>query len=107
MTNLPEILLQISTYFVSAGIILATLRLIKGPSMADRVVALDTFTVISISLITLIACISGRVIFLDVGMVYKAKPLIPYGIHFHETLFEIDGDERHKQVMEVYKSTGS
>ena len=76
MTNLPEILLQISTYFVSAGIILATLRLIKGPSMADRVVALDTFTVISISLIVLIACISGRVIFLDVGMVYAILSFI-------------------------------
>ena len=76
MTNLPEILLQISTYFVSAGIILATLRLIKGPSMADRVVALDTFTVISISLIALIACISARVIFLDVGMVYAILSFI-------------------------------
>ncbi len=76
MTNLPELLLQISTYFVSAGITLATLRLIIGPSMADRVVALDTFTVISISLITLIACMSGRVIFLDVGMVYAILSFI-------------------------------
>ena len=76
MTNLPEILLHISTYFVSAGIILATLRLIKGPSMADRVVALDAFTVISISLIVLIACISSRVIFLDVGMVYALLSFI-------------------------------
>lgn len=76
MANLPEILLQISTYFVSAGIILATLRLIIGPSMADRVVALDTFTVISISLITLIACMSERVIFLDVGMVYAILSFI-------------------------------
>lgn len=76
MTNLPEILFQVSTYFVSAGIILATLRLIKGPSMADRVVALDTFTVISISLIVLIACMSSRIIFLDVGMVYAILSFI-------------------------------
>ena len=54
-----------------------------------------------------INCDEAVKIFLDFGMVYKAKPLIPYGIHFHETLFEIDGDERHKQVIEVYKSTGS
>jgi hypothetical protein len=54
-----------------------------------------------------INCDEAVKIFLDVGMVYKAKPLIPYGIHFHETLFEIDGDERHKQVIEFYKSTGS
>jgi tetratricopeptide (TPR) repeat protein len=46
-------------------------------------------------------------IFLDLGMVYKAKPLIPYGIRFHETLFEIDSEERHKQVIEFYRSIGS
>ncbi|MFA7123328.1 MAG: monovalent cation/H+ antiporter complex subunit F [Candidatus Delongbacteria bacterium] len=76
MDKLPEIILQISTYFVSAGIILATLRMIKGPTMADRVIALDTFTVISISLIVLIACLAGRVIFLDVGMVYAILSFI-------------------------------
>jgi len=76
LDKLPEIILQISTYFVSAGIILATLRMIKGPSMADRAVALDTFTVISISLIVLIACMAGRVIFLDVGMVYAILSFI-------------------------------
>lgn len=76
MDKLPEIILQISTYFVSAGIILATLRMIKGPSMADRAVALDTFTVISISLIVLISCMAGRVIFLDVGMVYAILSFI-------------------------------
>lgn len=76
MANLPELILQISVYFVSAGIILATVRLIKGPTMADRVVALDTFTVISISLITLIACLADRIIFLDVGMVYAILSFI-------------------------------
>ncbi|MBN2790691.1 MAG: hypothetical protein JXR69_10920 [Candidatus Delongbacteria bacterium] len=44
--------------------------------MADRVVALDTFTVISISLIVLIACMSSRIIFLDVGMVYAILSFI-------------------------------
>ncbi len=76
MDKLPQIILQISTYFVSAGIILTALRLIKGPTMADRVVALDAFTVISISLIVLIACIAGRVIFLDVGVVYAILSFI-------------------------------
>ena len=52
-------------------------------------------------------CDEAIEIFLDFGMVYKAKPLIPYGIHFHETLFEIDNEESHKQVIEFYKSIGS
>jgi tetratricopeptide (TPR) repeat protein len=54
-----------------------------------------------------INCDEAVKIFLDFGMVDKAKPLIPYGIHFHETLFEIDGEERHKQKIEFYKSIGS
>jgi tetratricopeptide (TPR) repeat protein len=52
-------------------------------------------------------CDEAIKIFLDFGMVYKAKPLIPYGIRFHETLFEIDNEERHKQIMEFYKGIGS
>ena len=48
-------------------------------------------------------CDEAIKIFLDFEMVYKAKILIPYGIHFHETLFEIDSEERHKQVIELYK----
>jgi len=52
-------------------------------------------------------CDEAIKIFLDFGMVYKAKPLIPFGIKFHETLFEIDSEERHKQIMEFYKSIGS
>jgi hypothetical protein len=52
-------------------------------------------------------CDEAITIFLDFGMVYKAKLLIPYGIRFHEMLFEIDSEERHKQVIEFYKSIGS
>jgi len=52
-------------------------------------------------------CDEAIEIFLDFEMVYKAKLLIPYGIQFHETLFEIDSEERHKQKIEFYKSIGS
>ena len=52
-------------------------------------------------------CDEAITIFLDFRMVYRAKPLIPYGIRFHETLFEIDNEERHKQKIEFYKSIGS
>jgi uncharacterized protein YpiB (UPF0302 family) len=52
-------------------------------------------------------CDEAIKIFLDFGMVYMAKPLIPFGIRFHEALFEIDSKERHKQVIEFYESIGS
>lgn len=45
-------------------------RLFKGPTVADRIVALDAMTIISISLIVLIAHIAQRIIYLDVAIVY-------------------------------------
>ena len=63
-------LIQIATVIAMLAIILAVFRLILGPTAADRTVALDTLTVISVSLIVLIALYSGRVIYLDVAMIY-------------------------------------
>lgn len=62
-------------YQISAGLIILSLlltlyRLFKGPTVADRIVALDAMTIISISLIVLIAHIAQRIIYLDVAIVY-------------------------------------
>ena len=45
-------------------------RLLAGPTAADRTVALDAMTIIALSLIGWIALTSGRVIYLDVALVY-------------------------------------
>ncbi|MCK5740952.1 MAG: cation:proton antiporter [Chlorobi bacterium] len=65
-----NILLSIAMIFISLGILFTAWRLIKGPTPADRVVALDGLTIISMSVIALIALFAGRVIFVDVAMVY-------------------------------------
>ncbi len=62
-------------YQISAGLIILSLfiiliRLVKGPSLADRIVALDAMTVVSISLIVLISHFAQRIIYLDVAIVY-------------------------------------
>ncbi|MCK4530861.1 MAG: cation:proton antiporter [Candidatus Marinimicrobia bacterium] len=44
--------------------------MIKGPTAADRVVALDAMTIISISLIIFLAATLQRVIYIDIAMVY-------------------------------------
>jgi multicomponent Na+:H+ antiporter subunit F len=62
--------MNIAVCFISLAIVLASLRMIFGPTLADRVVALDSLTVISISLIVIIALFSGRIIYLDVAMIY-------------------------------------
>lgn len=63
-------LLEISYYIMLGAILIAFVRFLKGPTCADRVVALDTMTVIGISLIVMISVFGGRIIYLDVALVY-------------------------------------
>lgn len=60
----------ISGIIALAGILIAFIRLVLGPTAADRTVALDAMTIITISLITWLGYILGRKIYLDVAMVY-------------------------------------
>lgn len=59
--------------FIS-GIVFATImgfiRLLKGPSAPDRVVAIDGITTITTSLMVLLALMMKRSIFLDVALTY-------------------------------------
>lgn len=62
-------------FIVAAGIALIALvisffRLIAGPTGADRAVALDAMTIISVSLIAFLAYYFRKAIYLDVAMVY-------------------------------------
>jgi multicomponent Na+:H+ antiporter subunit F len=59
-----------------AGVILAAVRLVRGPSAADRAVALDTMTLISVSTIAMIALHAGRVIYLDAAVVYAVLSFV-------------------------------
>lgn len=55
---------------VGLGMLFALIRLIKGPTVADRVVSLDTFNVITIGLISLLAFTFENNLFLDIAIVY-------------------------------------
>ena len=67
---MADVILQIAMGTAMLGVLIAAVRMILGPTAADRAVALDTLTVISISLIVMGALFAGRVIYLDVAMVY-------------------------------------
>jgi multicomponent Na+:H+ antiporter subunit F len=75
MTSLTEQMpilngaVQIAFVMVMAGVILAMVRLIKGPSLPDRVVALDTMTVLIVTFCGLYALDTGSTAFLDVAIV--------------------------------------
>lgn len=67
---MAEVLLQISAVLIFFAILFAVIRLVRGTTLIDRVVAIDTLTVISISLIVLYAQRSGRFAYVDVALVY-------------------------------------
>ncbi len=50
--------------------VLASFRLIIGKTIVDRAIAMDVLTIITISLLAYIAVHAGRIIYLDVAMVY-------------------------------------
>jgi len=60
-----------STWIVVAAglaITLAIVRILRGPSAADRVVALDIVFSASIALVVAMALLTGRVLFLDIAL---------------------------------------
>lgn len=54
---------------LSAALLLSMVRLIKGPSLPDRVVALELIASITVGVIGLYAIRSGRDAYIDVTMV--------------------------------------
>lgn len=51
------------------GVVLAFIRLLRGPSLPDRVIALDTLTVFGISIIVAFAIATDQPVFVDVASV--------------------------------------
>ena len=63
-------IINISLGLIVLAGLLGSFRFFVGPSPFDRVIALDVLTIISISLIAVIAHFAGRVIYLDIAIVY-------------------------------------
>lgn len=67
---MADLIYNIAAIIALTGMVLSFARLILGPTIADRAVALDGMTIIAISLIVFIAYYSNRIIYLDVAIVY-------------------------------------
>ena len=65
-----EFLIGLAATLAGIAFLLALWRFIKGPTPADRVIAFDVLTVISIRGIVGGALGAGRAIYLDVALVY-------------------------------------
>jgi len=69
-------LFTIAMLIVGLSFLLVTVRFLLGPTVVDRVVALDVLTISSIGLIVLLAHFLDRVIYVDVSIVYAILSFI-------------------------------
>ena len=67
---MADFILLIAAALIFFGIVFGVVRLVIGRTVVDRVAAVDMLTIMSISVISLYAHISGRFIYLDVALVY-------------------------------------
>ena len=58
------------------GILLCFLRMIKGPTSADRAVALDTILTVTTAILVLLGFVFKRGIYLDVSLVYAVLTFV-------------------------------
>ncbi len=65
-----RLLLDLALTLAAAAALLAVFRLIRGPRAASRAVALDVLGLILMPMMAGFALYSGRVIYLDVALVY-------------------------------------
>lgn len=68
MTRLAAAAAPILIAVLAVPVALAAYRMIRGPDYADRFVALDMLTAVSVALSALTALATGRSAFLDIGM---------------------------------------
>ena len=55
---------------IGIGIVLCFLRMLKGPTAADRAVALDTVTTVTVAFLVVLGYVFKRYVYLDVSLVY-------------------------------------
>lgn len=69
-------ILILAAILILASMLLSLYRFLRGPSTFDRIIAFDVMTISSIGLIALIAWFAGRIIYLDIAIVYALLSFI-------------------------------
>jgi multicomponent Na+:H+ antiporter subunit F len=68
LTGLVATAVNIAALFLVGGFVLASLRLILGPTLPDRVVALDLLTMLVVAFLALFALATGVGAYLDAAL---------------------------------------
>lgn len=67
--NLQTLINLVVLPVLTLAVVLAFIRLVRGPTLPDRVVALDLITTLGIAIVAVHAMAIGQAIFLDVGSI--------------------------------------
>jgi multicomponent Na+:H+ antiporter subunit F len=67
---LADILFISALVIMCAGLLLGLIRLLKGPTVADRTVAVDVMTIISVSIMCVAAFLFDRIVYIDTALMY-------------------------------------
>lgn len=67
-STLPMFVAAVSLTLVTIAIVMAFLRVLRGPSLPDRVMALDMIGVMSVSVIVLTAIVNDEPVLLDAAI---------------------------------------
>ena len=71
-----NLLEQFAALLIGLALLLALIRMLLGPSPADRVISADTLSVTTAAALTGVAAFFGNEFFLDVALVYAAVAFI-------------------------------
>ncbi|MCK5156272.1 MAG: hypothetical protein KAQ69_07585 [Spirochaetales bacterium] len=67
---MADIIFNIAAVITFIAFVITFFRILAGPELGDRVVALDAMTIMVLSIIAFLAHFLGRIIYLDVALVY-------------------------------------
>jgi multicomponent Na+:H+ antiporter subunit F len=65
----PDVLVQAALVMIAAALFIVLVRVVQGPTLPDRVVAVDLIGVSSVCLMVVAAAASGQSSFLDAAVV--------------------------------------
>ena len=69
-------IIYIAIILISLGSLLSIIRFIKGPTAADRTIALDTLSIIAVAVLVLLGYLYNRYIYVDLALVYAVLGFI-------------------------------
>jgi multicomponent Na+:H+ antiporter subunit F len=71
-----NIIIYTAFIFIAIGALLGIIRFIKGPTAADRTIALDTLSIIAVAVLVLLGYLYQRYIYIDLALVYAVLGFI-------------------------------